>query len=252
VTNPNFVLVEAASTGSSGKPSCFRADARIARTFCSIKGPNLLPDRFSELLDMAQRRRLTPEESEELATMLNAPVMPPADHAVGFVSKHTFEPSDLAARIAAIHWFSKCGEPLTVDLTMEVESARSWWAAIQACQNISWQNVELEAQNQLHVWLHRNHRERCQVWNDIVDRHKTEVIVPLIKEKIVPFQLKHGLDVVLVHSTSWDLLGALMENSYVDTHHPAHFFLELLWVYEAGHYPCGWIGDWPSGKLIVL
>ena len=35
-----------------------------------------MPDRFSELLDMAQRGRLTPEESEELATMLNAPVMP--------------------------------------------------------------------------------------------------------------------------------------------------------------------------------
>jgi hypothetical protein len=41
----------------------------------------------------------------------------------------------------------------------------------------------LEAQNQLHVWLYANHRERRQVWNDIVDRHKTEVIAPLIKEK---------------------------------------------------------------------
>ena len=78
-----------------------------------MKGPNLMPDRFSELLHTAQRGRLTPEESEELATMLNAPVMPPAGHAVGFVSKHTFEPSDLPARIAAIRWFSKCGEPLT-------------------------------------------------------------------------------------------------------------------------------------------
>jgi hypothetical protein len=56
----------------------------------------------------------------------------------------------------------------------------------------------------------------------------------------------------LVHSMSWDVFGALMENSYLDTHHPAHFFLELLWVYEAGHFPCGWLGNWPSGKLIVL
>ena len=212
-----------------------------------------MPDRFSELLDMAQRGRLTPEESEELVSMLNAPVMVPTAHVVaGFASKHTFKPSDLRARIEAIRWFSKCGQPLALDLTMEVESARSWSTAIQACQSNAWENVELEAQNQLHVWLHRNHRERYQVWNDIVDRHKTEVIAPLIKEKIIPFQLKHGLDVVLVHATSWDVLGALMENSYLDTHHPAHFFLELLWVYEAGHFPCGWLGDWPSGKLIVL
>jgi hypothetical protein len=71
-----------------------------------------MPDRFSELLDMAQRGRLTPEESEELVTMLNAPVMHPAGHEVGFVSKHTFEPSDLRARIEAIRWFTKSGEPL--------------------------------------------------------------------------------------------------------------------------------------------
>src|SRR5262249_56052664 len=94
--------------------------------------------------------------SGELGRMVNAPLMPPAGHAVGFVSKHTFEPSDLPARIAAIRWFSKCGEQLTLDLTMEVESARSWWAAIQACQSIAWENVELEAQNQLTVWLHQH------------------------------------------------------------------------------------------------
>ena len=210
-----------------------------------------MPDRFSELLDMAQRGRLTPEESEELVTMLNAPVMPAAGHAVGFVSKHTFEPSDLPARIEAIRWFSKCGEPLALDLTMEVESVRSWPTAMQACQSVAWENVELEALNQLRVWLHRNVGERYH-WNDIVDRHKTEVIAPLIKEKVVPFQLERGLDVTLVHSTSWDVLGALMENSYLDTHHPAHFFLELLRVYEAGHFPCGWLGNWPKGRLIVF
>ena len=210
-------------------------------------------DRLSELLDIAQGGRLTPEESEELARMLNAPVMAPAGHAVaGFVSKHTFEPSDLSARIKAIRWFSKCGEPVALDLTMEIESVRSWPAAMQECQGVAWEKIELAAQNQLTMWLHRNSSDRYRVWNDIVDQHKRELIAPLVKEKIVPFQLEQGLDVAIVHSTSWDVLGALMENSYLDTHHPVHFFLELLWVYEAGHSPCGWLGDWPSGKLIVF
>jgi len=146
--------------------------------------------------------------------MLNAAVMPPAGHTAGFVSMYTFVPSDLPARIAAIRWFSKCGKPLTLDLTMEVESARSWSAAIQACQSNAWENVELEALNQLTVWLHQNHRERYQVWNDIVDRHTTEVIAPLINEKIIPVQLMHGQDVVLVHAASWDVLGALMRIQY--------------------------------------
>jgi hypothetical protein len=158
----------------------------------------------------------------------------------------------LPARLEAIRWFSNCGEPLALDLTMEVESVRGWPAAMRACQSLAWENIGLEAQNQLTMWLHQNNRERYLVWNDIAVRHKSELIAPLIEEKIVPFQLKQGLDVALVHSTSWDVLRALMANSYLDTHHPAHFFLELLWVYEAGHFPCGWLGDWPSGKLIVF
>jgi hypothetical protein len=110
-----------------------------------------MPDRFSGPLDMAKRGRLTPEESEERTTMLNAPVMAPAGHAVaGFVSKRTFEPSDLPARIKAIRWFSKCGEPLALDLTMNIESVRSWPAAMQECQSVAWENIELAAQNQGH------------------------------------------------------------------------------------------------------
>jgi len=139
-----------------------------------------------------------------------------------------------------------------LDLTMEIKIVRSWPAATQECQGVAWENIELEAQNQLTMWLHRNSPDRYRVSNDIVVQHKAELISPLVKEKIVHFQLKQRLDVAIVHSTSWDMLGALMENSYLDTHHPAHFFLELLWVYEAGHFPCGWLGDWPNGKLIVF
>ena len=40
-----------------------------------------MPDRFTELLDRAQRGRLTPDESDELARMLNEPILAPAEHA---------------------------------------------------------------------------------------------------------------------------------------------------------------------------
>ena len=211
-----------------------------------------MPDRFSELLGKAQSGPLTAEESEELAGILNAPILPPSGPSPpGFVSKHTFEPRDLPTRIGAIRWFANCGKPLALDLTMKVDRARSWPMAMQACQSAAWENVELEAQNQLHMWLHQNDPDRCQAWNDIVTVHKTEVIAPLIKEKLAPFQLEHGLDAAFVDSTTWDVLGALMENSYLSSRHQAYFFLELLWVYEAGHFPCGWLGDWPDGKLVV-
>jgi hypothetical protein len=49
----------------------------------------------------------------------------------------------------------------------------------------------------------------------------------------------------------WDILAALMEHAYLGSGHRCFFFLELLSVYEAGHFPCGWIGPWPQGKLVV-
>jgi hypothetical protein len=42
-----------------------------------------------------------------------------------------------------------------------------------------------------------------------------------------------------------------MQNSYLQSGNSAFFFLELLTVYESGHFPCGWQGEWPQGKLLV-
>ena len=66
------------------------------------------------------------------------------------------------------------------------------------------------------------------------------ILNPLIERTVIPFLVKDGLDITLVHSVQWDILGALMENSYLGTAgHKAFFFLEMLMVYEAGHFPCG-------------
>ena len=115
-----------------------------------------------------------------------------------------------------------------------------------------WENVELEAQNQFTLWLHLNHRANYQKWNKIIVSHKTASVNPLIEKKIGPFQTKNGLDLALVHCVQWDILGALIENSYLGTGHKAFFFLELFMVYEAGHFPCGWVGEWPQGRLLVF
>jgi len=216
-------------------------------------GGERMSDRFAELLAKGQAGQLSPAETEELARLLNAPVLdslvnPPP----GFVSKHAFASSDVAARVRGINWFSRCGKPLALDLTMKVERVGSWPEAIESCTDVAWANVEMAAQNQLTVWLHNHEREKYQSWNNLVVSHKSEVIDPLTEQQFVPFQTGHGLDIVLVHSVQWDILGALMENSFLGSGHSAFFFLELLWVYEAGHFPCGWRGQWPEGNLVVF
>jgi hypothetical protein len=211
-----------------------------------------MSDRFAELLAKAQAGQLGPEETEELARLLNAPILGPPDAGPGFRSKHTFGPSDVAGRVRAIEWFARCGRPLSLDLTMPVERVGSWPEAVASLAEDVWSNVELEAQNQLTVWLHNHDRERYQSWNERVVGFKAAVIDPLTERHLVPYQARHGLDVVVVYSVQWDVLSALMENAYLDSGHAVFFFLELLWVYEAGHFPCGWRGEWPQGSLVVF
>jgi hypothetical protein len=212
-----------------------------------------MADRFVELLAKGKTGNLTPAETEELARLLNAPILNPLENrAPGFVSKFKMAESDVAARIKAIDWFSKCGEPAESDVTMELERVKTWPQAMKACKTRTWENVELEARNQLTIALHKLDRECYQDWNEITRRFKKNVVMPLTTKFWEPFQKEHGLDVKLVHCVQWDILAALMENAYIGINHGSYFFLELLTIYEAGHFPCGWRGEWPQGSLVVF
>ena len=175
-----------------------------------------------------------------------------ANRSIEFVSKHQMAETDVAARIEAIDWFSKCGEPADFDVTTNVERVKTWAQATKTCKTRTWGNVELEARNQLTMALHKLDPERYQDWNEITARVQEErLLMPLTKKVWEPFQRKHGLHVKLVHCVQWDVLAAMMENAYMSSNHGSYFFLELLTVFEAGHFPCGWHGDWPQGNLVV-
>jgi hypothetical protein len=212
-----------------------------------------LTERFAELLAKGRAGQLTREESEELARRLNALILDPLDTGrPGFESKHAFAPSDVAGRLRAVDWFSQCGQPLALDLSMDVERVPTWREATASCMGEVWEGVQLEAQNQLALWLSRHDRENFQRWNERVDRHKMAVVDPLAERAWEPYQRKRELDPAIIHSVRWDILGALMENTYLGSGHRCFFFLELLAVYKAGHFPCGWRGEWPDGKLVVF
>ncbi|MBN2384552.1 hypothetical protein JXQ70_16890 [bacterium] len=169
----------------------------------------------------------------------------------GYISKFNYNPSDVAQRIKNVDWFSACGKSFTGEVSMPIQPVSSWAQAQRSCRSELWENVQLEAQNQLTIWLHHNDRTNYQKWNDLVTGFKSSVINPLVDGHIRTFLEEHGLDGAIEHCVSWDLLAALMENAYFGSGHKVFFFLELLTVYEAGHFPCGWEGDWPEGELMV-
>lgn len=179
--------------------------------------------------------------------MIDAILNPPE----GFASRFDFSESEIELRLKAIRWFENCGKPLKPDLSMPLNQVESWSQATELCKTLKWENTTLEAQNQLTLWLHLNDKTNYQNWNKIVELHKRDTLDSLIAEHIVPFQQNHNLDITFVHCVQWDILGALMENSYLKSGHKAFFFLELLLIYEAGHFPCGWEGEFPDGSLFV-
>lgn len=76
-----------------------------------------------------------------------------------FVSKYTFAGSDLSARLRAIEWFVHCGEPREFDLTMPIERVNTWPKSIKGMKSLNWENVTLEARNQLTSCLSKHHRD---------------------------------------------------------------------------------------------
>lgn len=196
-----------------------------------------------------KENRLSTEEAEALVRQSLDAVFGPGPP--DFVSKHTYGPSDIVARVRAIQWFVNCGAPCDFDLTMPVERVKTWPQAIKAMKSRAWENATLEARNQLTAFLSQHHPKRDQEWNKITDKLKRKVVTPLTEEVWEPFRQSRELDVKFVHSVQWNILAALMENDYMDCKHSCFFFHELLTVYEAGHLPCGWIGAWPQGKLVV-
>lgn len=195
-------------------------------------------------------RSLTPEQAAGLAWELTAPLL---ERPEGFESKHTFARTNVATRVRKIDWFANVGKPLKLDLTMQVERVADWKTAARETSARAWENAQLEASNQLTAWLSDNATKAYDTkWDRLIDEHKAKVIKPLMKSALDSFAKKDKLPREVLQAVETDILFALMENSYLSTGHHCFFFLELLTVYETGHFPCGWSGNWPSGNLLVF
>jgi hypothetical protein len=98
--------------------------------------------------------------------------------------------------------------------------------------------------------LHYKFRDKLAFWNELVDDAK--VFINSEVEPHIKFaKEKFNLDQRFVDSVRWDILNAIMEDSYAKCNYKGHFFHDLLSVYESGNFPCVWKGKWPKGTLLI-
>lgn len=91
--------------------------------------------------------------------------------------------------------------------------------------------------------------KRLQLWNDTVDEVK-KVTGPLVDRKIAGVVRECSLPKIFGIRVRNDVTGLCMEAEYADVCPPG-FFTSLGHWYVNGHFPCGWFGVFPPGKLVI-
>jgi hypothetical protein len=133
--------------------------------------------------------------------------------------------------------------------TDSAEVLSSWYQAIESCSSPEWEELCLEATNQYREKLAEKSRERFTKWNEMVLEIRP-LTRALVQEKTQPIIEANGLPKVFLDTVDWDILHVCMEAEYADVYPPGFFASQAYW-YMKGHFPCGWKGAFPNGKLII-
>ena len=144
-----------------------------------------------------------------------------------------------------VDWFRHVG----VRDTEAADILSSWQEAIESCSSLEWENLCLEAVNQYCARLVERSPERFREWNDIVDRVKP-LTEELVQEKTKKAIEENDLPQVFLDTVGWDILHLCVEAEYADVYPPGFYASQAFW-YVKGHFPCGWKGEFPEGRLVI-
>ncbi|MGY5954936.1 Cytoplasmic protein [Kosakonia sp. BK9b] len=147
-------------------------------------------------------------------------------------------------RLLNINWFINIGKPTALEHVTQVANDKDF---IKAITGDDWEDITLEARNEITGYLAKKHSNDYQNWNTCArDAQK------IVDAEIIPLVKKAGIaENAVLDSIKWDLVSFLMEDVYKKHLKGKLFFESLIDVYENGHVPCGWEGEWPVGRLVI-
>lgn len=155
------------------------------------------------------------------------------------------ETSKILEDLRSTNWFTRVGQS-----NAESISVSSWGEAIERAELPSWEDIRLEAQNEISSFLVKTDRERRQQWN-IVVRTIKQLSIPLVTTKIERVVKTNQLPASFISNVQRDIMYVAMGVEYSDVFEQGLFSQILRW-YLQGHFPCGWEGKYPEGKMIVF
>jgi hypothetical protein len=154
----------------------------------------------------------------------------------------------LLAALESAVWFAGVGQPLAA--RPAVARVASWEEAFEAQRAAYWYQVINGAADRLAAAVRSRSLERYSYWNDYVRAIKA-MAYPLVVRKLEATGLAAAIAAGHFHGCRWVVLHACLECEYADLVPPGGFFHQTVPWYQSGHYPCGWLGEFPEGQLIV-
>ena len=148
-------------------------------------------------------------------------------------------------RLEKASWFSRVG----INEGSAIVLVASWLAAIEQCSSFEWEDLRLVALNQYRVRIAERSSERLGFWNEIV-RELKKITGPLLDRNIAAVVRDHALPEIFKIRVRSDITCACMEAEYADVCPPG-FYTSIGHWYVNGHFPCGWWGAFPQGKLVI-
>lgn len=148
-------------------------------------------------------------------------------------------------KLDSIEWFVNVGKKDQ----KQVEFVNSWDEAIGSCSASDWENLTLEAANQLRERIREKSKERLNQWNSVLKTVKP-FSDALVDDKVSIVVAFNGLPGDFIRCVKWDIFHLCMEAEYSDIVDPA-FFSSISYYYFSGHFPCGFSGIFPQGRFVV-
>jgi hypothetical protein len=149
------------------------------------------------------------------------------------------------AELEQADWFHAVGKP--IDGPVIVVS--SWYEAMTYCESDLWEQILQEAANGHSQRVLSASIDRFRQWNVIAGQMR-QVVVPLVERKTRKVIEEYRLPSIFKSTVEWDIGGVYLEAEYADITPPGFFAGQSYW-YAHGHFPCGWDGEYPKGKLVV-
>ena len=156
----------------------------------------------------------------------------------------------LLERIRNTDWFHNCGNPVSAANDFKITYVKSWKEAKTYYSDQNWSSSTLEAANTLTEFLFKYYPNEYKKWNEYSAIARDFLNEELLN-KLEQLKEDYKLDLKFISTIKWATIHAIMEDVYKEATDRPTFFLKLLEIYELGNFPCGWIGKWPEGSLVV-